>query len=318
MDLLERELARLRDACVAARELGAGSCHLRLRVAEPRDVLRARSREPRACHPGAARLRASAGGSRRGGRRDDARVRVPRDDDPGHARDDPRDDRGGRSPAVRVNFDPVNLLGDLPSVYASGARRRMWKSARAVVRPERAPEGREGAARPRGPRGGGPAREGRARHASFFEVCRDLGPGTGDDRRAPGLEDVDDAIRFAIASAAENGITFERSQAPSDNRPRSQTDGRRERVIRSGGPGTAPTGRGAGVQTAPRRGADRVPDLAAAIREAGIQREVVFTADPLLIVYAEVSDADAYPRLWAMPAHETLGGDDGATPGDGA
>jgi L-rhamnose mutarotase len=29
----------------------------------------------------------------------------------------------------------------------------------------------------------------------------------------------------------------------------------------------------------------------------------VFTADPLLIVYAEVSDPEAYPRLWAMPVH---------------
>jgi L-rhamnose mutarotase len=29
----------------------------------------------------------------------------------------------------------------------------------------------------------------------------------------------------------------------------------------------------------------------------------VFTADPLLIVYAEVTDLDAYPRLWAMPVH---------------
>ena len=31
------------------------------------------------------------------------------------------------SPMVRVNFDPVNLLGDLSAVYASGDRiRHMW------------------------------------------------------------------------------------------------------------------------------------------------------------------------------------------------
>jgi L-rhamnose mutarotase len=46
------------------------------------------------------------------------------------------------------------------------------------------------------------------------------------------------------------------------------------------------------------------PELAAAIREAGIDREVVFTDGELLIVYAEVSDAGAYPRLWAMPVHD--------------
>ncbi len=48
----------------------------------------------------------------------------------------------------------------------------------------------------------------------------------------------------------------------------------------------------------------RFPELAAAIREAGILREVVFTDDPLLIVYAEVSDPDAYPRLWATEVHQ--------------
>lgn len=45
-------------------------------------------------------------------------------------------------------------------------------------------------------------------------------------------------------------------------------------------------------------------DLAAAIREAGIYREVVFVADPLLIVYAEVSDTEAYSRLFAMEVHD--------------
>ena len=53
---------------------------------------------------------------------------------------------------------------------------------------------------------------------------------------------------------------------------------------------------------------DEVPtkhqDLAAAIRDAGIYREVVFVADPLLMVYAEVSDPDAYPRLFATEVHD--------------
>ena len=53
---------------------------------------------------------------------------------------------------------------------------------------------------------------------------------------------------------------------------------------------------------------DEVPtkyaELAAAIRDAGIYREVVFTADPVLIVYAEVSDPGAYPRLFATKVHE--------------
>jgi L-rhamnose mutarotase len=46
------------------------------------------------------------------------------------------------------------------------------------------------------------------------------------------------------------------------------------------------------------------PELADAIREAGIDREVVFTAGTMLVVYAEVSDPDAYPRLFAMPVHD--------------
>ena len=53
---------------------------------------------------------------------------------------------------------------------------------------------------------------------------------------------------------------------------------------------------------------DEVPtkhqDLAAAIRDAGIYREVVFVADPLMIIYAEISDRDAYKRLFATEVHE--------------
>jgi L-rhamnose mutarotase len=46
------------------------------------------------------------------------------------------------------------------------------------------------------------------------------------------------------------------------------------------------------------------PDLAAAIREAGIDREVVFTSDSTLFIYAEVSDPGAYPRLFAKEVHD--------------
>ena len=48
----------------------------------------------------------------------------------------------------------------------------------------------------------------------------------------------------------------------------------------------------------------KYPDLAAAIRDAGISREVVFVAGSLLIVYAEVTDSEAYPRLWATEVHK--------------
>jgi len=47
-----------------------------------------------------------------------------------------------------------------------------------------------------------------------------------------------------------------------------------------------------------------VPDLAAAIRDAGIDRKVIFTSDSTLFVYAEVSDAGVYPRLFAQPVHD--------------
>jgi L-rhamnose mutarotase len=46
------------------------------------------------------------------------------------------------------------------------------------------------------------------------------------------------------------------------------------------------------------------PELPAAIRDAGILREDVFYLDPIIFVYAEVEDPDAYPRLWKYPVHE--------------
>jgi L-rhamnose mutarotase len=46
------------------------------------------------------------------------------------------------------------------------------------------------------------------------------------------------------------------------------------------------------------------PELAAAIRDAGIDLEVVFTSGDVLFVYAEVSDAGSYPRLFATEPHE--------------
>jgi L-rhamnose mutarotase len=46
------------------------------------------------------------------------------------------------------------------------------------------------------------------------------------------------------------------------------------------------------------------PDVADAIRAAGIDREVVFVSGTTMFVYAEVSDAESYPRLFAMEAHD--------------
>jgi L-rhamnose mutarotase len=46
------------------------------------------------------------------------------------------------------------------------------------------------------------------------------------------------------------------------------------------------------------------PDLADAIRAAGIDREVVFVSGSTLFVYAEVSDTESYPRLFATEVHD--------------
>jgi hypothetical protein len=49
--------------------------------------------------------------------------------------------------------------------------------------------------------------------AAFFEVCRDLGPGTGVIVEHLELEDVDPAVRFAIERGAAYGISFARQAA---------------------------------------------------------------------------------------------------------
>src|SRR5687768_10351347 len=46
------------------------------------------------------------------------------------------------------------------------------------------------------------------------------------------------------------------------------------------------------------------PKLHAALKESGIQCIRTFAAEPVLFLYAEVTDADAFPHLWATEAHK--------------
>ncbi len=46
------------------------------------------------------------------------------------------------------------------------------------------------------------------------------------------------------------------------------------------------------------------PKLHAAIKESGIHCIRTFAAEPVLFLYAEVEDADAFPRLWDSEAHK--------------
>lgn len=113
------------------------------------------------------------------------------------------------SPSVRANFDPVNLLGDLPSVYDSGAAmRRMWRSLGPwyaasthikdvvatpglVVHIDEAPPG-----------------EGHLDLAAYFELCGGLG-----DDAALIVEHLpegaaEQALEFVATEAQRAGITL--------------------------------------------------------------------------------------------------------------
>jgi L-rhamnose mutarotase len=46
------------------------------------------------------------------------------------------------------------------------------------------------------------------------------------------------------------------------------------------------------------------PELAAALRASGIKSIRTFAAEPLLFLFAEVDDENAFPRLWDTPAHK--------------
>ena len=49
---------------------------------------------------------------------------------------------------------------------------------------------------------------------------------------------------------------------------------------------------------------EKWPELAAKIRECGIKHIRIFENDPVLILYAEVEDEDAFPRLWETDIHK--------------
>ena len=93
------------------------------------------------------------------------------------------------SPMVRVNFDPVNLLGDLSAVYASGdGIRHMWD----VIGPRYVPSAHLKDVLPL---------------PHLVVHLAEVAPGKGLLEHLP-ADEVDDAIRFAIATAGQNGISF--------------------------------------------------------------------------------------------------------------
>jgi sugar phosphate isomerase/epimerase len=209
--LLEVELTRLRHAFAAARALGSemiisgcGSLNPEMFYAPAR-----------ANHEEATRERLVAALRRAARDAEDTGITLAMEchvmtalDTPDHIRETIT---AVDSPLVRVNFDPVNLLGDLPSLYHNGARmREMWQ----VLGPLYAPSAhlKDVRALPdlvvhiaEVPPGAG-----ELDLAAFYEVCRNLGAGAGVIVEHLELKDVDDALRFAIASAAEHDISFER------------------------------------------------------------------------------------------------------------
>ena len=115
------------------------------------------------------------------------------------------------SPWVRANFDPVNLIGDLPALYANGAAiRRMGSELGSHYAPSahikditalpelvlhltEAPPG-----------------EGLLDYAAFFEVCRTLGDGTMLIIEHLAAEQVDTALAFVKEAARRYDIQLER------------------------------------------------------------------------------------------------------------
>jgi len=114
------------------------------------------------------------------------------------------------SPWIVANFDPVNLIGDLPTLYNSGeAVRRMWKGVGArwsrrsihlkdiAVRPEFVLHLSEV-----------PPGEGLLDYAAVFAICREL-----DEGAALIVEHLDDgqvpaALRFVRSQAVTCGVTI--------------------------------------------------------------------------------------------------------------
>jgi L-rhamnose mutarotase len=50
------------------------------------------------------------------------------------------------------------------------------------------------------------------------------------------------------------------------------------------------------------------PELVAEFERQGIGEITIFELDPLLVLYAECADAEAFQRLWRTPVHERWGG----------
>ncbi len=114
------------------------------------------------------------------------------------------------SPWVRANFDPVNLLGDLPTVFASGqAMRHMW----ATIGPRYAPSAhfKDVGVRPElvvhidemAPG------EGILDLDTFFAVCRELGDGAAIVVEHLPADQARAALAFTRRRAAEAGITWQ-------------------------------------------------------------------------------------------------------------
>ncbi|MGH2388969.1 MAG: sugar phosphate isomerase/epimerase family protein [Chloroflexota bacterium] len=115
------------------------------------------------------------------------------------------------SPWVRANFDPVNLIGDLPTLYANGAAiRRMGDE----LGPYYAPSAhiKDITALPElvlhlaeAPPG-----EGLLDYGAFFDVCRALGGDAALIIEHLSTEHVDAAIAFVKDAARRYGIQLER------------------------------------------------------------------------------------------------------------
>lgn len=214
-DLLTRELARLRDSFVAARELGAEMV-----------ISGCGSLNPEMFYAAAAENHSEAtaerlvGALRRAARdAEEIGVSLAMECHVMTTLDTPERIRqiidAVGSPMVRVNFDPVNLLGDLGSVFASGDRmRHMWD----VLGPVYAPSAHLKDVSPLSHLVVHLAEvapgKGLLDMATFFDVCRKLGPGAGVIVEHLPADEVDDAIAFAVRSGALNGVSFAEVGAP--------------------------------------------------------------------------------------------------------
>ena len=49
------------------------------------------------------------------------------------------------------------------------------------------------------------------------------------------------------------------------------------------------------------------PEMVEEIERAGIAQITIFENDPMLVLYSEISDVEAWDRLWATEVHERWG-----------